>query len=54
MTVSALSTTFPADNTKVNKSTMRDQYSTIKDDLDALYKATNYARRNIAFEWRNL
>jgi hypothetical protein len=34
--VSAVDTTFPADNTKVSKATMRTQFLTIRDEISAL------------------
>jgi hypothetical protein len=37
---SDIDTTFPADNVKVSKATMRAQYSTIKDEIEALQSKT--------------
>ncbi len=37
MTDSAVDITFPTDNVRVSKSTMRTQFTTIRDELDVLF-----------------
>jgi hypothetical protein len=45
MTTSNVDITFPADNVRVSKSTMRTQYTTIRDELDVIFAKIGEAGR---------
>jgi hypothetical protein len=42
---SAIDPAVPADNEKVSKADMRDNFQAAKDEIDELFVATSYARR---------